>query len=157
LSTAASGRLRQSSSPARRRTARASFSTRTWLYDDHGARGGATRDPEDNRTGDDTFSAPNGTYTYPTDDKYADNAADLVELRVRPLPDATAFRLTYNTMLDPELVATTIALGDTVPAAPFPHGAGVRAPATFFLTSPRRLGGLQAGRDAHRRRPWRRR
>jgi len=109
------------------------FLYQDWLYDDHGARGGQ-RDPNDNRTDNDTFSAPNGTYTYPTDDRYADNAADLVELRVRPLSDATAFRLTYNTMLDPELVATTIALGDTVPAAPFPHGAGVTAPASLFLT-----------------------
>jgi hypothetical protein len=112
---------------------RGEFLYQDWIYDDYGARGGQ-RDPSDPRAGDDAFSAPNGTYTYPTDERYADNAADLVELRVRPLADATAFRLTYNTMLDPELVATTIALGDTVPAAPFPHGAGVRAPATFFLT-----------------------
>src|SRR3954452_19119931 len=36
-----------------------------FLYDDHGARG-RRRDPNDPRTDGDTFSAPNGTYTYPT-------------------------------------------------------------------------------------------
>ena len=103
-----------------------------FLYDDHGARG--LRAPNDSRSGDDSFSAPNGTYSYPTDPKYAENAADLVELRVRPVAGATLFRLTYNTMLDPEIVATTIALGSSPVPLPFPHGAQVRAPAELFLT-----------------------
>ena len=38
------------------------------------------------------FSKPNGTYTYPTDPAYAMNAADLVEFRVKPFADHTAFR-----------------------------------------------------------------
>src|SRR5215218_938016 len=46
-----------------------------FLYDDHGASSGQ-RDPDDPRTGNDTFSQPNGTYTYPTDPVYAQNAAD---------------------------------------------------------------------------------
>jgi len=103
-----------------------------FLYDDHGGRFG--RDPEDPRSGDDTFSQPNGTYTYPTAPEYAQNAADLVELRVKPLADATAFRLTLNTMLDPELVASTIAIGDSALPVPFPHGANASAPAEMFLT-----------------------
>src|SRR4051794_19810044 len=104
-----------------------------FLYDDHGANGGQ-RDPNDPRSGDDTFSAPNGTYTYPIDPVYAQNAADLVELRVRPLADATAFRITLNTMLDPERVAATIAIGSSAAPVPFPYGANVRAPAAMFLT-----------------------
>jgi len=112
---------------------RGEFLYQDWIYDDHGARG--ARDPEDPRAGDDTFSAPNGTYTYPRDDaRYGQNAADLVELRIRPLADATAFRLTYNTLLDPEVVATTIALGDSPAPVPFPHGAGARTRAELFLT-----------------------
>ena len=59
------------------------FLYQDFLYDDHGANGRPGRDPEDDRIGDDDFSQPNGTYTYPTDDVYADNAADLVEFRVR--------------------------------------------------------------------------
>jgi dienelactone hydrolase len=111
------------------------FVYQDFLYDDHGARGDR-RDPGDPRSGDDTFSAPNGTYTYPTDDRrYAQNAADLVELRVRPLADATAFRITLNTLLDEDAAATTIAIGgDPNVARSYPHGANVSGPAQLFLT-----------------------
>src|SRR5215218_2474183 len=46
------------------------FVYQDFLYDDHGANGGQ-RDPGDPRSGDDTFSSPNGTYTYPKDPAYA--------------------------------------------------------------------------------------
>src|SRR5215217_1230285 len=108
------------------------FVYQDFLYDDHGAR--FARDPSDPRAGDDTFSGPNGTYTYPSDPVYADNAADLVELRVKPLADATAFRLTLNTLNDPEKVAATIAIGGSPTPLPFPHGANATAPAAMFLT-----------------------
>ena len=108
------------------------FVYQDFLYDDHGAR--AARDPGDPRTGDDTFSGANGTYTYPSDPVYADNAADLVELRVKPLADATAFRLTLNSMNDAEKVAATIAIGSSAAPLPFPHGANATAPAAMFLT-----------------------
>lgn len=109
------------------------FLYQDFLYDDHGARA-AGRDPRDPRAGGDDFSAPNGTYTYPTDPAYAGNAADFVELRVQPLARATAFRLTLNTMKDPSLVATTIAIGDSARPREFPHGANASAPAQAFLT-----------------------
>ena len=109
------------------------FVYQDFLYDDHGARG-ARRDQNDPRSGDDSFSGPNGTYTYPRNEAYAQNAADLVELRVKPVGGATLFRLTLNTMIDPELAAATIAIGDSPVALPMPHGANVRAPAQFFLT-----------------------
>jgi hypothetical protein len=109
------------------------FLYQDFLYDDHGARG-STRDPDDPRLGDDSFSAPNGTYTYPTAQVYAQNAADLVELRVKPLPEATAFRITLNALRDPSLVAATIALGDSPEPRPLPHGANASAPAELFLT-----------------------
>ena len=101
------------------------FVYQDYLYDDHGAKG--PRDPGDPRAGDDTFSQANGTYTYPSDAAYGGNAADLVELRVKPVAGATAFRLTLNTMLDPAKVAATIAIGDS--AAPLP-----------FRTAPARRG-----------------
>jgi hypothetical protein len=74
------------------------------------------------------------TYTYPTDPAYRSNAADLVELRAKPLQDATAFRITYNTMTDPGLVATTVALGDSDRPLPAPHGANTVMPAQVFVT-----------------------
>jgi hypothetical protein len=109
------------------------FVYQDFLYDDHGA--GEAPDPTDPRTAGNLFSKPNGTYTYPTDPEYANNAADLVELRVKRLADATAFRLTLNTLKDQSLVAASIAIGGTPGVSlPFPYGANVRAPADMFLT-----------------------
>ena len=108
------------------------FLYQDFLYDDHGAR--YRRDPGDERAGDDTFSEPNGTYRYPTGPGYAQNAADLVELRVKPAGGATLFRLTLNTMIDPELTGATIAIGDSPAPLPVPDGANATAPAQFFLT-----------------------
>jgi predicted esterase len=109
------------------------FLYQDYLYDDHGARG-VSRDQGDPRTSGDSFSAPNGTYTYPTSAKYANNAADLVELRVKPLRRATAFRLTLNSMKNPSLLGTTIAIGTSKHPREFPFGANVTAPAKLFLT-----------------------
>lgn len=73
-------------------------------------------------------------YRYPDDPRYGGNAADLVELRIRPLAGETAFRLTYNTMVDPTAVGTTIGLGGAATAMPMPHGANARMPAEVFVT-----------------------
>jgi hypothetical protein len=112
------------------------FLYQDYLYDDHGAKG-ISRDPNDPRTEDptfDAFSRPNGTYTYPSDSAYANNAADLVELRVKPTRRATAFRITLNTLKDPSLVATTIAIGSSKQPREAPHGANATGPADLFLT-----------------------
>jgi dienelactone hydrolase len=108
------------------------FLYQDFLYDDHGARLGA--DPGDPRASAQSFSQPNGTYTYPTDPAYAGNAADLVELRVKPVAGATLFRLTLNTLQDADRVAATIAIGSSATPRPFPHGANATAPAQLFLT-----------------------
>ncbi len=67
---------------------------------------------------------PDGTYTYPTGPGYDENAADLLELRVKPLAQATAFRITLNTLENPDLIATSIAIG------------GSPAKATRFRSAP---------------------
>ena len=104
-----------------------------FLYDDHGAH--EQLDPSDPRISTATFSQPNGTYTYPTSPVYANNAANLVEFRVKPLANRTAFRVTLNTMHDPTLIAFTVALGGAEGSPqPFPYGANVTAPADQFLT-----------------------
>ena len=103
-----------------------------YLFDDHGATG--TKDPNDpDGASTDLFSPAAGTFTYPTDKTYANNAADLVEFRVKPLSDATAFRVTLNTLIDPGKSAFTVALGDGSSTA-WPYGAGVSSPASYFLT-----------------------
>ena len=111
-----------------------------YIYDDHGAK--LVTDPTNpmispggDSSGGDTFSEPDGTYTYPTGPGYDENAANLVELRVRALTEATAFRITLNTLEDPNLVAVGIAIGGTPGSThPFPFGANVSAPARYFLT-----------------------
>ena len=112
---------------------RGEFLYQGFLYDDHGAH--EQLDPNDPRVSSATFSQPNGTYTYPTNPAYANNAADLVEFRVRPLRRYTAFRVTLNSMRGPDLIAFTIALGGSPGALrEFPFGANVKAPAVAFLT-----------------------
>ncbi len=109
------------------------FLYQDWLYDDHGAH--ELPDPNDPRAQGDTFSKPDGTYTYPTGPGYDNNAADLVEFRVKPLAGATAFRITLDTLQNPSLVAFSIAIGGTPGTVhPFPDGANVTAPAAQFLT-----------------------
>jgi hypothetical protein len=108
-----------------------------WLYqdfllDDHGATGVPDSD-DPYGAGDHLYSPAGGTFTYPRDKAYANNAADLVELRVKPLHDATAFRVTLNTLVDPRRSAFTIALGDG-PSTAWPAGAGVSGPGSAFLT-----------------------
>jgi hypothetical protein len=109
------------------------FLYQDFLYDDHGAAG--AQDPSDPFNGlEYLFSPKHGTLTYPTDAAFAGNAADLVELRVRALEDATAIRVTLNTLRDASRTAVTIALGTSPVARPWPHQAGVSSPAELFLT-----------------------
>jgi hypothetical protein len=111
-----------------------------YVYDDHGAKEALDPtnpmiSPGGDPSGGDTFSEPDGTYTYPTGPGYDENAANLIELRVRPKSKATAFRITLNTLENPDLVATAIAIGGNEGEThPFPFGANVSAPAQYFLT-----------------------
>ena len=129
------------------------FLYQDFLYDDSGAQ--FSLDPADPKTAGNLFSKHSGTYTYPTDARYANNAADLVELRVKPLRRATAFRVTLNTLKDRSLVAFAIAIGGKQgEAKEFPFGANVKAPADLFLTvhpdGKRTVGDLNAADGAKR-------
>src|SRR4051794_26113990 len=109
------------------------FLYQDYVYDDRGARG--LPDPADPFDRIEFLFSPKwGTLTYPTDPVYANNAADLVELRVKPLAASTAFRVTLNTLKDPNRTAFTIALGSSPSPRAWPHGAGVQSPAALFLT-----------------------
>lgn len=109
------------------------FLYQDYLFDDYGAAG--IQDPNDPFSPPGNLFAPkHGTLTYPTDPVLASNAADLVELRVKPLADETAFRVTLNTLKDAGRTAFTIALGDSTVPRPWPDGAGVVSPARLFLT-----------------------
>lgn len=112
---------------------RGEFLYQDFLYDDRGANA-TVFDPADARLTEETSSRANGTYTYPTDPVYAGNAADIVELRIKPQSGFTAFRVTLNSLKDAERVGFTIALGESAAPRPFPFGANVSAPAQYFLT-----------------------
>ena len=112
---------------------RGEFLYQDFLYDDHGAAG--ANDPSDPfNSAEFLFSPKHGTVTYPTDRAFANNGADLVELRVKRGGGETAFRVTLNTLKAPERTAFTIALGSSAAPLPWPHAAGVRSPAQLFLT-----------------------
>ena len=109
------------------------FLYQDFLYDDHGAH--LTTDPNDPRTQDNNqFSTPNGTYTYPTSMADA-NDADLVEVRLKPLAQATAIRFTLNTLIDASRIGISAALGGQAGKThPFPFGACTVSPADVFVT-----------------------
>lgn len=109
------------------------FVYQDWLYDDHGAAG--VPDPNDPQGSTSYLFSPKvGTLTYPTDAVYANNAGDLVEFRVRPLANATAFRLTLGALKDAERTAFTVALGSSAAPVAWPHAANVSSPAELLLT-----------------------
>jgi hypothetical protein len=101
--------------------------------------------------------------TYPADPANAGNAADIVEVRLKLLPDSLALRLTYNSMIKPDLVAATLALGDSAAAFPLPHGARASSRGQVFVTvhgcsgdavrapGGARLGAVQVATDLRRR------
>jgi hypothetical protein len=111
-----------------------------YVYDDHGAKEvedptNPMNSPGGDPSGGDLFSKPDGTYDYPLGSEYHENAANLIELRVKPTSKATLFRISLNTLENPNLVATAIAIGGTAGVThPFPFGANVGAPAQYFLT-----------------------
>jgi len=105
-----------------------------FLFDDHGANGTTPDANQTNETVAEVLCRYTGTYTYPTNPSYGNNAADLVEFRMKPTADATAFRVTLNTMIDPTLYAFTIALGGSTTTYAMPHGANAIEPADVFIT-----------------------
>lgn len=104
------------------------FLYQDFLFDDYGAAG--TRPQK--HTAVNSRSA--GTLVYPSSAVYANNAADLVEFRIKPLENSTAVRVTLNTMLDPDVVAFTLAIDSSAEKHDWPFNAGVVSPARWFVT-----------------------
>jgi pimeloyl-ACP methyl ester carboxylesterase len=111
---------------------RGEFLYQDYLYDDRGAQ--LLPEPLDPHLKKELFARGAGTVSYPSDPVYANNAADIVELRIRRQANSTAFRLTVNSLLDPEKLAFSIAIGNSTDSRSFPFGANVKAPAEYFLT-----------------------
>jgi hypothetical protein len=96
-----------------------------WLYDDYGS--------DSDGTGAAPLSPRVGDAEYPTNRaRYGNNAADLVELRIDVAQDSVAYRVTLNTLLEPDTTIVTLAFdtdrnaatGAAIlprdPGAPFP-------------------------------------
>jgi dienelactone hydrolase len=97
------------------------------LFDDHGAETGIAAD----LPGVAGFSPASGDLGYPAAARYANNAADLVELRIRPTPKAVVYRVTLGAVLDDDASAVGIGIDtDRSRGAPvaWPGGAGVSSP-----------------------------
>jgi dienelactone hydrolase len=80
---------------------------------------------------DTVFSARTGDVVYPTDrDRFAGNAADLVEVRARVDEDAVAFRIVLNTMRAPDVAAVAIGIDTTGSdeVVDWGHGLGTLGP-----------------------------
>ena len=97
LSNAKPFRANRSSSRAPRPTGAASSSTRT-SSTTATARQGRRDSVGPVQPIDFLFSPKAGTLTYPSDAAFANDAADLVEVRVKPRARATLFRVTFNVL-----------------------------------------------------------
>ena len=119
------------------------------LLDDHGADtvplGNALKldKPNPTSTGD-IAASTGGDVRYPRAARYAGNAADIAEIRLRPVRRGVHVRVTFRTAVDPS--ATAFALGidlDRSGGAPveWPRGAGISSPGS---TCSRRPGAPEA-------------
>jgi dienelactone hydrolase len=99
-----------------------------FVYDDRGAdvRSWVSSAPTNARSLGGVLSQPTGDYHYPNDpDRYGYNAADLLEFRARPTDEGVAYRITLNTMLEPDAAAVAIGI-DTEADPDLETGAGRR-------------------------------
>jgi hypothetical protein len=105
------------------------------LFDDHGAETGVSSSPP----GVAGFSPAAGDLLYPPAARYANNAADIVELRIRATARAIVYRVTLGAVLADD--ATVVGIGvDTDRGGgaqvPWPRGAGVSSPGLdHFITA----------------------
>jgi len=80
-----------------------------WPFDDHRA---ATDDPT---VADRPLGGTDGDLVHPTDDdRFANDGADILEIRARPTTDGVAYRVALSTMVDPDaaVVAVSVDTGD---------------------------------------------
>ena len=111
-----------------------------YLFDDRGADTVAlagSRGSSD--PGSDIASSTAGDVFYPTAAKYAGNAADIVELRIKPTAGAVVYRVTLNTVKDDSAAVVGIGIDkDRSGGAEvaWPLGAGVTSPGIdSFITA----------------------
>jgi len=87
------------------------FLYQDYVYDDKGANTTENPDPFWPEPAIQGLNAPTGNFVYPDDwDRYGNNAADLLEFRTRPGESGVQYRLTLQTMREPEIAAVAIGI-----------------------------------------------
>jgi predicted esterase len=92
-----------------------------YVFDDHGADVTPmyAEPPDGAKAVGGVYQQPTGDYYYPRDeDRYAYNAADLVEFRARPTDEGVAYRITLNTMREEDAAAVAIGIDTSGEGAP---------------------------------------
>ncbi len=113
------------------------------VYDDHGADTRPFLAPPAGEGLGGLYSQPTGDYCYPdAAERYGYNAADLLEFRAKPTDEGVAYRVTLNTMLEPDAAAVVVGVdtsGEGDPAAgrtDWGHGLGdLGAPVDHVLVT----------------------
>jgi len=97
-----------------------------YLYDDHGADTGDSVSPP----GVAGFSPASGDKLYPPSPRFANNAADIVEFRIKPTRTAIVYRVTLGAVVDPSATIVAIGVNDDRRggATAWPGYAGVATP-----------------------------
>src|SRR5262249_22140325 len=78
------------------------FVYQDYLFDDHGADTEPALGASGSWASSPVFAPAAGDLDYPSGDRYRGNAADLVELRIRPTAGAIDYRVTLNTVTAPD-------------------------------------------------------
>jgi len=119
-----------------------------YLFDDRGA--DTIEGSAGQRDSAASFSTTSGNVAYPTDDRYGQNAADLVELRIKPTPNAVIYRVTLNTVKADDAAIVGIGI-DTDRGGgsqiAWPGGAGVTSPGLDRFVTAWGTGGRVFKRD----------
>ena len=100
-----------------------------YVYDDHGAdtRRFTAGSPSNADSLGGILSQPTGDLHYPNDgERYSYNGADLLEFRARPTAEGVVYRITLNTMLEPDAAAIAIGIdtGGSDGRTDWGHGLG---------------------------------
>ena len=108
-----------------------------YIYDDYGA---DTRDPRAPQEGIASWDKTAGEFRYPAnEDRFADNAADIDQVRLAMDAAHVHVLLRFNTLRAPDTTVATIAFDvdgdDTTGGGPWPFAAGLSTPGSdVFLT-----------------------
>lgn len=106
-----------------------------YVYDDYGANTTNTNAPPQPAPNDSNAYGENGVMTgdvvYPTDaESYRYNAADLLEFRATPVGNRIKYRITLNSMVEPDAAGVAIGIdtGDTSGSDEWGYGIGSLGP-----------------------------